>query len=175
MDMTEEQLIEKVFDLVKDYEGDVNELLRSATRKVLFYQEEEQQALREKNKDELNRVANEIFELCPVCNFIPVAIETQCEDVFETEIDFERIWESCYDYLLDKDDNKLGWVMPYQDDDMTLGNWKKVAKLWKEAIALAGFKHQTSNDGDYCEFYHLSVNGFCKKTRKIEWAGDINR
>ena len=174
-DNKDEELINKIFELVKDYEGDPNELLTTVTRKVLYYQEVEREELRKKNLAELAKLGKEIFTLCPVCNFIPLSIEVQSYDTWEEVIDFDRIWESCCDYLCDEEDNDEGLIMPYQDDDMTFGGWKKVEKLWKEMIKLAGYKNHTDNDGDYCEEYHVSVNGFSKDSNEIEWHGDINR
>lgn len=175
MDMMEEQLIEKVFDLVKDYEGDPNKLLKSVTSKVMAYQSEEQQALREKNKDELKKVAEEIFKLCPDCNLIPVAVETGSEDVFTTYTSLEDIWETCSYYLMDPEDNHYEIAMPHQTDDMTFGTWKKINELWDKMIMLAGYKYGTSNDGDYCNFYHVCVYGFSKRTKMIEEYDDVNR
>ena len=173
--MIEEQLIEKVFDLVKDYEGDPNELLKDVTRKVMIYQSKEQEALRKKNKEELNKTAEEIFKLCPDCNFIPVAIESGSEDVFTTSPNLEDIWESCYNYLIDPEENDYELIMPHQTDEMTFGDWKKINELWEKMIMHAGYKYHTDNDGDYCEFYHLSVHGFSKKAKKIVDYYDINR
>lgn len=173
--MTEKQLIEKVFDLVKDYEGDFNDLLKSVIRKVNIYQTEEQEALRKRNKAEMEKIAAEIFELCPSCNFIPVAIESGSGEEFVTDPNLNSIWECCFDYLMDREANDAGLVMPHQCDDMTFGAWKRIDELWEKMVELAGYKYKTSNDGDYCEFYHLSVYGFSKETKKIEEHYDINR
>ena len=59
---TEAVLIEKVFDLVKDYEGDPVDLLESVTRKVLKYQREIQEGLLKKNMEKIKELADEIFE-----------------------------------------------------------------------------------------------------------------
>lgn len=173
--MEEDKLIEGVFNLVKDFEGDATSLLEAASRKVEIYQREIQEGIRKKNKDRIKEVADEIFKLCPVCNFIPVAVETESEMDFTTEVDFDRIWEVCCDYICDEEDNDYGLVMPYQTDDMTFGDWKKVDKLWKELINLAGYKYSLTHDGDYCEFYHVNVIGYSKKKKKIEEHYDINR
>ena len=173
--MEEDKLIEEVFNLVKDFEGDATSLLEAASRKVEIYQREIQEGIRKKNKDRIKEVADEIFKLCPVCNFIPVAVETESEMDFTTEIDFDRIWEVCCDYICDEEDNDYGLVMPYQTDDMTFGDWKKVDKLWKELINLAGYKYSLTHDGDYCEFYHVNVIWYSKKKKKIEEHYDINR
>ena len=171
----DEKLIEQIFDLLKDYEGCATDILDSVASKIDDYQREIQEGIRKKNADKIKEVADEIFKLCPVCNFIPVAIETDSYNDFETIVDFDTIWERCCDYLCDEEDNDCEIVMPYQDDDMTFGDWKKVEKLWKELIQLAGYKYSISHDGDYCEEYHLSVNGYSKKKKKIECHYDINR
>ena len=128
-----------------------------------------------KNKDRIKEVADEIFKLCPVCNFIPVAVETQSEADFETHVDFDRIWECCCNYLCDEEENDYELIMPYQMDEMTFGDWKKVEKLWQELIKLAGYKYSMSHDGDYCEYYHINAIGYLKKSKKIEEYCDINR
>lgn len=173
--MEEDKLIEEIFNLVKDYEGDATSLLGSVATKVEIYQREIQEGVRKKNADEIKDVANEIFALCPTCNFIPVAIETDSYNDFETIVDFDTIWERCCDYICDEEDNDYGLVMPYQHDDMTFGDWKKVEKLWKKLIKLSGYKYSMSHDGDYCEDYHISVDGYSKKKKKIECFYDINR
>ena len=172
---TEAVLIEKVFDLVKDYEGDPVDLLESVTRKVLKYQREIQEGLLKKNIEKIKELADEIFELCPVCNFIPVVVQTDSGNDFVTNPDFDTIWEECCEYLCDEEDNDYELVMPYQHDDITFGDWKRVIEKWKEIVKLAGYKYKCEHDGDYCEDYHVSVEGFTKKKRKIEEFCDINR
>lgn len=171
----DEKLIEQIFDLLKDYEGNATDILDSVAVKVEIYQKEVQEGIRKKNADRIKEVADEIFGLCPTCNFIPVAVETDSYNDFTTEVDLDRIWECCDRYLCDEEDNEYGLVMPYQHDEMTFGDWKKVEKLWKEIIKLAGFKYSVSHDGDYCEDYHVSVDGYSKKKKKIECFYDVNR
>ena len=88
-------------------------------------------------------------------------------------MEFDRILEIC-DSLCDEEDNHYGLVMPCQSDDMTFGDWKKVEKLWQKLINIVGYKYSINHDGDYCEYYHLNVIGYSKKTNKIERYYDIN-
>ena len=170
-----EELTEKIFEIVKDYEGDHVELLNHVARKVTDYQEDVRKGLLKKNMDKIKELANEIFELCPACNIIPVAVETDSGNDFITDPDFDTIWENCEDCLLDEDDNDDGLVMPHQIDEMTFGGWKKVIENWKEIINLAGYKYKCEHDGDYCEDYHVSVHGYTKRHKKIEEFCDVNR
>ena len=171
----EEQLIEKVFNLVKDFDGDVTGLLEAVASRVAEYQEEISAGIREKNEEEIKKLANEIFEICPDANYIPLAVETDSENNFVTHVDFDEIWEYCCDYLTEMDANEYDLEMPSQHDYMTFGGWKDLMEKWKKMIELSGYKYSVSHDGDYCEFFHITTIGFHKESQKIEEFYDINR
>jgi hypothetical protein len=171
----EEQLFEQVYDLVKDFEGDVTGLLESVAISVGQYQEEISAGIRKKNAEELKKLAKEIFEICADANYIPVAIETDSEKDFVVQVEFAQIWDYCCDYLAEKDENDYGLEMPTQKDYMTFGGWKDLKDKWKKMIELAGYKHSVSHDGDYCYDFHLGVIGFHRESETIEEYYDINR
>lgn len=157
-------------DVVKLVDGYNDEELDELVEKV----KKERERIRKKNEDPLSaqELADEIFKICPDCNFIPLAIETTCECTYTTSIDVEEI-----DDYLSEEEKRLkknkGFILPHQNDDMKIGDWKKIPELRTRLAKKIGLRYNEEN-GDYCGLFHLSVCGWVKEMGKHEWFYDIN-
>lgn len=163
---------EKIFDLIKNYtEDEVNEIIEEVKAlyldsiTVLEPEEVHEQQI------EFIKTTEEIFNLCPKCNCIPIAIEYTDGNSYITDTDFDTVYDYCVDYIKEE----IGeYVMPFFDDGMTLGQWKELTKKWKWLNRNSGIK-DSADKGDYCEFFHLSVYMFDKASKTIKFIADINR
>lgn len=168
----EKDVTEKIFDLIKNYtENEVNEIIKEV--KALYLDSITVLEPEEVHRQQIEFIetTEEIFNLCPKCNCIPIAIEYTVENSHITDTDFETVYDYCVDYI----NEEIGeYVMPFFDDDMTLGQWKEVTKKWKWLNRNSGIK-DGADKCDYCEFFHLSVYMFDKASKTIKFIADINR
>ena len=127
--------------------------------------------------DDIDGWAREIFDLDPNITCIPVAIEYPIGSTYYTVVDLDEIFETCYDYLSDdveraNGDRKCrgsndGLVMPWSDDSITLGTWRRIVDLWIKMCENSGIS-KAENEGDYCEYSHLDVYAYLRNCNKIE-------
>lgn len=170
-------LVDKIYELVKDCEdpdailykvyeklGINNEEFPNDDEDVLTPEEVSGKEIRFKE------LAAEIFNLCPKCNYIPLAIEYVNGSDYITTKDWDELYDAVIDYMGIETEN----VCPHFLDEMTLKDWKTVVNDWQEMIDLSDIE-EGSVRGDYCEMYHLSVYVYSKESENIEYIGDINR
>ena len=70
------------------------------------------------------------------------------------------VYKLTYDNLSDE-------AVPKQYDDMTIGTYKRMMKLWIEACANSPIVYEEF-DGDYCEFCHISLYYYDRESKKIK-------
>ena len=174
----DKKIFEKIYDLVGELDYNEIETLfdkvcerkssEEGYEKVEVVDEEE-----ERKKKEFIQLANEIFDLCPNCNCIPLAVEHVVGSDYITTV----AWDDVYTYTEETDfsswiNDDEHYVSPVEVmDDVKIGDWKKVIKKWQEMIKKSGLKNETDR-GDYCEFIHNSFYVYSKKTDKIEYLPD---
>ena len=167
-----ESLEEKIYELVKDYLD--FDYLEQVFSNVIEMLKENQEVLTPEEvtekEIEFKKLAEEIFNLCPKCNCIPLAVETTSGSKWITETNADEIYNYCEKYMGENSE----YVMPFQDDDMKIGDWKKICKNWDKICESSGFKYAV-DEGDYCEFFHLSVYAYLKETENIHYIPDVNR
>lgn len=168
------EIVDKIYDIIMNYEFGDGENLDDIFDEVREKYEESIDVLTPEEvtekEIEFKKLAEEIFNLCPKCNCIPLAVETTSGSKWITETNPDTVYNYCSDYM----DENSDYVMPFQDDDMKFGDWKKISKDWDKMCELSGIKADV-DEGDYCEFFHLSVYVYSKETNKIEYIPDINR
>jgi len=113
---------------------------------------------------------DEIFKLCPKCNFIPLVYEYNDYSNLKKSKSFDNLTEFISEELL----KSTHYIPPYEEDDMKIRDVKKMYKLWKEAVDKCWI--QEGVEVDYCDYTEetfYSVYGYSKATDKIEYV-EIN-
>lgn len=136
----------------------------------------ERQALKivEESKDPYNvsniqNLLDRIFELCPECNFIPLAYECQYGTSVETSKNFYDLEDVCDNYL-----DLENYYYPQVNDEMKVKEWNEILNCWMEAVHKCNIQEGTETDCDYCSMTHYSIYGYLKETQKVEYLGDID-
>lgn len=166
--MTKEKVVNDLLELAgpnakkKDLQNLSKEILADALEKLL------------KNKDpndvsHIKKILDKIFELCPKCNFIPLACEYYVYSDVTVTKDFDEISEICENYM-DNEEYKI----PFEDDDMKLGDIKEMNRLWQEAVEKCNIQECVEEGAaDYSENCYYSVYGYYKEREKVEYI-DLN-
>ena len=120
----------------------------------------------------MEEYAQEIFRMCPICNCIPLCCEIEVETSFDRVVAPHEIYDTLQ---FDLSDEEGDLRMPYQYDNITFGDWEKIWNYWVQMIKMSKYEKEHEKLDDYCEFTHVSIQAFSKKTNKIEYFEDINR
>lgn len=171
----EKDVTEKIFDLIKNYtEDEINEIIEEV--KALYLDSITVLEPEEVHRQQIEFIetTEEIFNLCPKCNCIPIAIEYTDGNSYITDTDFETVYDYCVDYI----NEEIGeYVMPFFDDDMTLGQWKELRKKWKWLNRNSGIKYDVDKSDYYaeCKYFYLCVYVFDKASKTIKFITNFSR
>ena len=166
--MTKEKVVNDLLELAgpnakkKDLQNLSKEILEDALEKLLEKKDPN-------DVSHIKKILDRIFELCPNCNFIPLACEYYAYSDVTVTKDFDEICEICENYM-DNEEYKI----PYEDDEMKLGDIKEMYSLWKEAIDKCYIQEgEEKGAADYSENYYYSLYGYYKERDKVEFI-DLN-
>lgn len=133
-----------------------------------------------KNRDDLkvkgdlesiSSYAERIFELCPECNCIPVAIEYVEGNCYSIETELNDILKNIgeqYSF------NEGKYIIPYTSEDMTFGDWEKLLKIWKIMIRFSSVK-EGRRRGEYNEYKFSNLYVYSKEKKEIEIITNLDK
>ena len=159
MNEINEDLIYKQFE---DYSYDI---MNRTFNKLLKRKEKDEKKASKVREEKFNEAIKELLEICPQVSMIPVGESYQCyEECYDTN-DFDSIYELTYDNLSDE-------AIPKQYDDMTIGTYKRMMKLWEIACKNSPIVYEEF-DGDYCTRAHVSLYYFDRESNKIKETNEF--
>ena len=139
---------------------EAQETLNEITKEVL-----ETYSKNKRDVTPIKEIAEEIFKLCPKCNFIPLAYDYNDGTTLVTDKDFEELYDIANDNLPTND-----YCIPFEDDDMKLGDIKKMWVLFDKIIKNCYIREcKLPNYCDYSEYTYYGVWGYNKKSKQIEY------
>jgi len=120
--------------------------------------------------DEIKAIAKVIFEKCPKCNVIPIAVESESGSHMDRTVDMESLLEACESI------NRISvnTAAPYFDDDMTKRAYDEMLNAYRTLVESLGFAEVQEELDDYCEYYHMNVYVINKEDYAIDYLSDIN-
>ena len=148
-------------DLIyKQFEGCSYDIMKKTFSKLLKRKEKDEKKTSKVREEKFNEAIKELLEICPQVNMIPVGKSYQYhEDCYDTN-DFDEIYELAFDKLENE-------AIPKQYGDMSNDTYKRMLKLWEIACKNSPIDYKEYNDGDYCEFCHISLHYFDRDKQKI--------
>lgn len=133
-----------------------------------------------KNRDDLKlkgdaesvkTYVDRIFELCPECNCIPVAVEFVEKNYYSTEVDLDSIFKEVGE-VISFDDEK--YIIPHTTDEMTFGDWEKILKIWKILLRFSGLKDEVKR-GEISDYRYTNLYVISKDEEKIVKIEGLNK
>lgn len=166
--MTKEQVIKDLLELA---DGMDKKKFQELTGEIF---EESLKRLLENRKPEdvtpIREIVNKIFEICPECNFVPLAYSYNDYTDIITEKDWEELIDLSEHYI-----NIEYHQIPVQNDNMTIGKAKEMYRLWEEASKKCYVQEGTDrNGGDYTENCYYDIIGYDRKKDEIITLYDVN-
>lgn len=147
-------------DLIyNQFEGYSLEMMKKIFSKLTKRKEKDEKKQSKVREDKFNKAVKELFDLCPQVTMIPIGKTLQYQaDCYETN-DFEEVQDIAYDYFGDE-------AIPKEYDDITIGNYNKMMKLWEVACENSPIVYQEF-DGDYCSMCHVTMYYFDRERQEV--------
>lgn len=146
--------------IYKQFEGYSYDIMNKTFSKLLKRKEKDEKKTSKVREEKFNEAIKELLEICPQVNIIPVGKSYQYhEDCYVTN-DFDEIYELTYEKFEDA-------AIPKEYVDMSNNTYKRMLKLWEIACKNSPIDYKEYNDGDYCEFCHISLHYFDRDKQKI--------
>ena len=146
--------------IYKQFEGCSYDIMNKTFSKLLKRKEKDEKKTSKVREEKFNEAIKELLEICPQVNMIPVGKSYQYhEDCYDTN-DFDEIYELTYEKFEDE-------AIPKEYADMSNDTYKRMLKLWEIACKNSPIIYKEYNDGDYCEFCHISLHYFDRDKQKI--------
>ena len=146
--------------IYNQFDGCSIEMMKKTFSKLIKRKEKDEKKQSKVREDKFNAAVKELLDLCPQVNMIPVGKSYQYhEDCYDTN-DFDEIYGLTYEKFEDK-------AIPKEYGDMSNNTYKRMLKLWEIACKNSPINYKEYNDGDYCEFCHISLHYFDRNKQKI--------
>ena len=155
-----EALVEKV-GLEKDkIQKAIKELEEEALKKV-------KEAKDPFNVEGIQKYLDRIFEICPNCNFIPLA--------YDYNRDISVITDKDFDELEAISTNIKDYIIPYENDNMRYGDVKDLWECWEKAVKYCNIqKGEDLGEADYTENIYYGIWGYLKDSKTVKYLSDVN-
>jgi hypothetical protein len=119
------------------------------------------------NVEGIQKYLDRIFEICPDCNFVPLAYDYNEGTTVITDKDFDELEAIST--------NIKQYTIPYENDDMRYGDVKDLWECWQKSAKYCNIqKGEDAGQADYTENIYYGVWGYSKTNKKVEYLGDVN-
>lgn len=119
------------------------------------------------NVEGIRKYLDRIFEICPDCDFVPLA--------YDYNEGLSVITDKDFDELEAISTNIKRYTIPYENDDMRYGDVKDLWECWQRAVMECNIqKGEDVGQADYTENIYYGVWGYSKTNNRIEYLDDVN-
>ena len=157
--------ISEIETILEQYNNEEVDLIQKKIKK-------NREELKLKGDGELIKTyADRIFELCPECNCIPVAVEFVERNCYSSEIELNSILGEIEGFVSYENEK---FIVPHTTENMTFGDWEKILKIWKILLRFSGMNEETTK-GEYSEYRYLNLYVYSKESETIEKISGLNK